>query len=215
MLRRRARGFTLVEVLIAMAITALVAALAYSGISTVLIGAEQLRTVSQRTRDLNRTLYLLDRDIRQFVARAVRDEFGDLQPALRGGDLALFPLTLTREGWHNSLDLPRSELQRVHYYLEDDELWRAYYPVLDRAVDVQLSRVRLMDGIESLEWRFLDSLESLRIDRDLVVDTRGWAQSWVAEPGGSQALAPPVALELSLELFDLGLIRRFYVLPVR
>lgn len=212
----RENGFTLVEVLIALAITAFVAAASYSGISSTLTGAQQLRSASERTRDLNRTLSLLSRDLRQFSNRSVRDEFGALQPALTGGPLAFYPLTLTRDGWSNSLRLPRSELQRVFYYIEDDALWRAYYPVLDRAVDAEPLRMQLLGGVKAMELRFLDVLENLEVDGDLVVDTRSWAQNWVADlTAGSAIPQPPVALELRLELDDFGEIRRLYELPTR
>ena len=211
--RARARyGFTLVEVLIALAITALVAAASYSGIATVLNAAEQLRVSAERTRDLERSFALLDRDLRHFVNRPVRDEFDQLQAGLSGGALAPYALSLTRDGWHNSLELPRSDLQRVHYYLEDESLWRAYNTLLEGAVDSGLQRVRLLDGVEALELRFLTRIEDLEIDRELAVDTRNWALSWVMEPGGRR-LDPPLAVELRLQLSDLGEIRRIHALP--
>lgn len=213
---RRAAGFTLIEVLIALAITAFVAAASYSGLATVLSGAEQLRAVSERTRDLNRALALLNRDLRQFIDRPVLDEFGELQPALSGGPLALFPLTLTRSGWHNSLQLPRSDMQRVQYYLEDGALWRAYYPILDRASDSRLLRVALLEGVDAMELRFLDSADSLGAGRDLTVDTRNWERNWIADTSAGGSLPePPAALELRLEMVDMGELRRLYVLPAR
>jgi general secretion pathway protein J len=211
------RGFTLIEVLIAMAITAFIAAAAYSGISGVLAGAEQLRVNGDRSRDIGRALFLLGRDLRQFVDRPVRDEFGNWQPSLAGGPLALFPLSLTRAGWHNTLQLPRSDLQRVHYYVEDGSLWRAYDARLDRSVELSVQRARLLDGVVELELRFLENVEVLSVDRDLVVDTRAWARNWVAETGASPTVlpVPPVAVELRLELEDIGYLRRLYVLPER
>jgi general secretion pathway protein J len=214
---RAPRGFTLIEVLIAMAITAFIAAAAYTGISTVLNGAEQLRVNGDRSRDIGRALFLLGRDLRQFVDRPVRDEFGNWQPSLAGGPLALFPLSLTRAGWHNSLQLPRSDLQRVHYYVEEGSLWRAYDTRLDRAVLVSVQRARLLDGVTELELRFLENVEALRVDRDLVVQTQNWARNWVAETGAALTAlpAPPVAVELRLELEDVGTLRRLYELPQR
>jgi general secretion pathway protein J len=209
----RQQGFTLIEVLIAVAISAIVAAASYSGIATVLNGSEQLRDAGDRTRDLNRAMGLLDRDLRQFVNRPVRDEFGDLQPALAGGPLAFFPLSLTREGWHNGLQQPRSDLQRVHYYLEEGALWRAYHLTLDRVVDVQPQRVRLLDGVDELELRFLGSVETLQVDRNMVIDTGPWERNWTSDPGGQSLPGPPAALELRLQLADLGELRRLYVLP--
>jgi general secretion pathway protein J len=212
----RESGFTLIEVLIALAITAFVAAASYTGISSVLSGAEQLRLTGERTRDINRAMSLLDRDLRQFSNRPVRDEFGQMQPALAGGPMALFPLSLTREGWHNSLGQPRSELQRVHYYLEEGSLWRGYYISLDRAVDAQKLEVEILSGVSDIELRFLESLQGLELSQNLEVDTRSWRRNWFAEVGASTALpAPPEALELRLVLEDLGEIRRLYALPPR
>ena len=210
---RRCRGFTLIEVLIALAITAFIAAAAYSGIATVLAAAGQLRAGGERAADINRALALLDRDLRQFVDRPVRDEYGELQPGLAGGPLAYFPLALTRGGWYNSRGLPRSELQRVHYYLEDGALWRAYYPVLDRGGNAERIEARLLDDVEELELRFLRDLETLRVDRDSVVDSATWERNWVPDRSAGAPLPPPLAVEVRLQLADLGALRRIYPLP--
>ena len=207
-------GFTLIEVLVALAITAFVAAAAYSGISGVLGGAEQLRASSVQNDELGRALALIDRDIRQFTPRAVRDEFGDAQPAISGGPLAWHLLSLTRAGWYNTQNLPRSDLQRVNYYLEDGALWRAYYPVLDRLSNTQRLEVRLLDDVEEFELRFLDSVEQLQVGRGGEIDTDNWPRNWVvdrSQPGA--ALPPPAAIELRLTVVDVGELRRLYVLP--
>ena len=86
-----AAGFTLVEVLIAMAITALISVVAYTGLSSALSGAESLRSASGRAHDINQTLALLSRDLRQVVNRPVVDEFGQVVPALMGGEMAREP----------------------------------------------------------------------------------------------------------------------------
>ena len=116
-------GFTLVEVLIAMAIIALISVVAYTGLSSALSGAESLRGASERTYDINQTWALLSRDLRQVVNRPIVDEFGQVVPALLGGEMAREPLALTRAGWHNSSAAPRSTLQRVRWWLEDERLW--------------------------------------------------------------------------------------------
>lgn len=210
----RPRGFTLVEVLIALAVTAFVAAAAYAGLSAVIDGVETTRAVARRTEDLNRAFMILSRDLRQFAPRPVRDEFGELEPALSGGPLAPFPLTLTRTGWHPSAEQPRSHLERVSYYLEDEALWRLSWPVLDRASSVEPVRVRLLDGVEGLELRFLDRLDRLTGGRGSAIDSRNWERSWIREVGvGTPLPTPPVALELRLELAGRGELRRLYALP--
>lgn len=209
----KARGFTLVEVLVALAVTAFVAAAAYAGVATVIAGVESTREVAERTASINRALALLSRDVRQFVDRGVRDEFGQEQPGMSGGRLARFPLTLTRAGWHNSAGQPRSNLERVAYVFEDGALWRLRYPVLDRAGSTQPARVLLLEDVEAVELRFLGDIAALRAGNATLVETRDWESSWVADvsqPGS--VLLPPAAVELRLELSDLGLLTRLYAL---
>ncbi len=211
----KSSGFTLVEVLIALAITAFVAAISYTGLSTVISGVESTRAVAERTWEVNRALMIVSRDLRHFIDRPVRDEFGEEEPALIGGRAARFMLSFTRSGWHNSAEHPRSNLQRVNYLWLEDSLWRESYPVLDRASATEPQRVLLLAGVTDLRLLFLDSPASLRPgDRGTQVDTRNWPENWVADtsqPGVE--LPPPVALELVIELEDLGELRSLHALP--
>ena len=93
--RPREAGFTLVEVLIAMAITAFVSVLSYQTLSTALVGIESARAESERLHEINRAFTVLSRDIRQLTNRPVRDEFGQVASAVSGGELARDPLRLT------------------------------------------------------------------------------------------------------------------------
>ena len=209
-----ARGFTLVEVLIAMAITTLISVVAYTGLSSALSGAESLRSASGRAHDINQTLAMLSRDLRQVVNRPVVDEFGQVVPALMGGEMAREPLALTRAGWHNSTAAPRSTLQRVRWWLEDERLWRGYFPVLDRTAGTEPVETAILEGVERFELRFLPTLSAVESDRNDVIDRRNWRDSWIADlsqPG--QMPSPPAAVEVLMEVAGLGELRRTYVLP--
>ena len=96
-----ARGFTLIEVLIAMGATLLIVSVAFATFTNLLSGIETLRSSGGQATELNRTWMLLGRDLRQFVNRPVRDEFGTLESAMIGGELADNSLSFTRVGWHN------------------------------------------------------------------------------------------------------------------
>lgn len=211
----RQRGFTLIEVLIALAITAVVATIAYTSLSTVISAIDSLRESARRSTEINRAWLILSRDMNQFVYRPVRDEFGATEPAMAGGPAARFMLSFTRAGWHNFSGQQRSTLERVNYRLADNALWRDSYPVLDRAGDTEPREVMLLDGVEYLELRFLGNLGELRTLRDSSdVDTRQWTESWAVDstvPGSDQP--PPAAVEVRLELEDLGEMRRLYALP--
>ena len=207
-------GFTLVEVLVAMAITALISVVAYGALSSALSGAESLRSAMVRSQDINQTLALLSRDIRQVVNRPISDEFDQRAPALSGGELSRYPLTLTRAGWHNSTGAPRSTLQRVSWWIEDDVLWRAHFPVLDRTPGTEAIETAMLEDVERFEVRFLPTINDMKSDRDDVIDDRNWRENWVldvSQPG--LELPTPAAIEIVLQLARLGEVRRLYVLP--
>jgi general secretion pathway protein J len=207
-------GFTLVEVLIAMAITAFVSVLSYQTLSTALAGIESARTESERLHEINRAFTVLSRDVRQMTNRPVRDEFGQMASAVSGGELARDPLRLTRSGWHNSTGAPRSTLQRVAYRLEEDKLLRLSYPVLDRTTAIEPTETVLIDGVEVFELRFLPSVNALEVDRNQVIDRRFWQENWVADVGFTDKIIdPPAAIEVRVILSDWGELERLYVMP--
>ena len=207
-------GFTLVEVLIAMAITAFVSVLSYQTLSTALAGIESARTESERLYEITRAFTVLSRDVRQMTNRPVRDEFGQMASAVSGGELARDPLRLTRSGWHNSTGAPRSTLQRVAYRLEEDKLLRLSYPVLDRTTAIEPTETVLIDGVEVFELRFLPSVNALEVDRNQVIDRRFWQENWVADVGFTDKIIdPPAAIEVRVILSDWGELERLYVMP--
>ncbi len=210
----RQRGFTLIEVLIALAITAFVATIAYSGLSAVISGVESTRATATATYELDRAMMILSRDLRQFIERPIRDEFGQVEPAMQGGPLARHLLSFTRAGWHNPNQHPRSNLQRVNYLVEEGALWRESYAVLDRVSDSKPQRVRLLDGVQEIRIGFLSSLNGVERGNDgKTLDTRNWAENWVIDtsiPGVD--LPAPAAIEIRLELEGWGELTRLYEL---
>lgn len=208
------RGFTLIEVLIAMAITAFVSLLSYQTLSTALTGIDSARSESDRLHEINRAFNVLSRDIRLISNRPVRDEFGMLASAVSGGELARDPLRLTRSGWHNSTGAPRSTLQRVAYRLEEDRLLRLTYPVLDRTTAIEPTETVLIEDVEELAFRFLPSVNVVEVNRDQTIDRRFWQDNWVADVGFTDKLIePPAAIEVRITLSDWGELERLYVMP--
>ncbi|MFT6051830.1 MAG: general secretion pathway protein J [Halioglobus sp.] len=213
---RSSVGFTLIEVLISLAITAFVGAIAYSGLSSVISGVESTRVVAAQSYRLNRALMIVSRDLRQFVPRSIRDEFGEVESAMVGGPLSRSLLSFTRTGWHNPNQRPRSNLQRINYIVEDEALWRESYAVLDRAGDSKPQRVRLLKGVEEITIGFLASFTQLEAgDNDSGIDTSDWADNWIADTGTlGAAIDPPLAIEIRFTLVEgAGEITRLYTLP--
>lgn len=195
---RNCGGFTLLELLVALSIFALLAAMAYGGLNTVMKARAATDAQALRLSQLQYTFFWLGRDIEQTVNRTVRDEYGDPQPALRGIELGDYRLALTRGGWRNPVHRPRSTLQRVAYGLRDDQLLRVYWNVLDRAPDSQPVENVLLDGVERLELRYLDAKKE-------------WHDDWPAAVTGAAAnTAPPLAVEVTIETKQEGRITRLF-----
>lgn len=153
-LPNRLLGFTLIELLVALAIFAVIVVMAYGGLNTVLQVHSHLEQQGTQLAQLQIAFTWLERDLEQIIDRPIRDEYGDKQPAIQG---TLHQLELTRAGWRNPAQQPRSTLQRVAYQLEDKILWRSYWQMLDRAQDSRPLKVDLSSNITELKLRYLDS----------------------------------------------------------
>ncbi|MDP6993141.1 MAG: type II secretion system minor pseudopilin GspJ [Woeseiaceae bacterium] len=194
----RQRAFTLIEVLVAMAVFAVLAGFAYSTLGQTLLSAEILNERMDRLQALQRTMRLLTDDLQQLAPRPIRDELGDnLRPALDTGFQSGFALELTRSGWSNPIVLPRSTQQRAAYRIEDGELIRFHWYTLDRTLSNEPVSVTLLDGVEGLQFRFL-------------VDNNDYTEQWppLNLPGAVGARERPRAVEVTLLLEEEGEIRR-------
>ncbi|MBT5218344.1 MAG: type II secretion system minor pseudopilin GspJ [Woeseia sp.] len=155
---RRQCGFTLLEVLVAMALFALMAAMAYGTLNQTLLSADILSDRMNRLQALQRTVRMLSDDLQQLAPRPVRDELGDnYGPSLSTAFQSGFALELTRGGWNNPMVLPRSTMQRAAYRIEDDALLRYHWNVLDRTLSNEPIVVTLLEGVESLRFRFFQT----------------------------------------------------------
>jgi general secretion pathway protein J len=198
----RARGFTLLELLIAIAIFALLGLATYRMLDSVLRTDSATRAHEQQLRELVRAIAAFERDVLQVVVRPVRDPFGDPRPALLGEEADNAALELTRVGWRNPLGRVRASVQRVRWQLSGEQWQRRYWNVLDQAQDSQPQVQQALDGVTRMRLRYLDGAGS-------------WHGSW-PPPGtsGTDALEElPYALELIVEHRRYGELRRLLRLP--
>jgi general secretion pathway protein J len=201
-MKRGARGFTLIELLAAIAIFAVMALMAYGGLSAVLKARVAIETSLSRTAEIQKAIYRLQSDFELARARPIRDEYGDLQPAFvsreEGRDDAR--IEFTRGGRRNPSLQRRSALERVAYGLKDGKLIRYHWTTLDRAQDDSLLEIPLLNSVESISWRFLDA-------------QRAWQSSWPPRNTlntEGQAERLPLAVELTIETQDWGEIRYLF-----
>ena len=190
-------GFTLIEVLVAMAIFAVLSALAYMTLGQTLSNSDMLTERMDRLQSVQRTMSLLSTELLQAAPRSVRGDLGDAQPALLSAFGAEFALQLTHNGWPNSAGVPRSTQQRTAYRIEDDELVRYHWNVLDRTANNIAVATVLLDNIESLTFRFLQH-------------NGEWTEQWppTSSQSSSDSNQLPRAVTIVLVLPDEGELTR-------
>jgi len=192
------RAFTLIEVLVSLAIFGILAALAYGALGQTLAASELLNDRMGRLQALQRTVRLVSEDFLQLAPRPVRNELGDSLSASLSTDFQSgFALELTRGGWSNPVVLPRSTLQRVAYRIEENELIRYHWRVLDRTFSNEPISVPMLDGVESILFRFLQA-------------NGEWTEQWPPnnQAGSGRVRLRPRAVEVILTLESEGQITR-------
>lgn len=179
-------GFTLLEILIAMAVFAIMSVMAYSGLHVLLDARADTSRRSGHLADLQISLYLLGEDLAQAVSRPVRDEYGMEDFGMRGGaNSELLTLTRSIPAW--SSHQAGSRLQRISYRFEKGSLYRMSWTILDRTQQSEYRRRKLID-LKQVRLRFFD---------------QDWSDDW------SSAHAPK-ALEIVFTIDGLGDVKRLF-----
>ena len=207
---RRVRGFTLIDLLVALSITALIMAIAYGGLGALSKQADSNRGTMLRLRQVQLAMDIVSRDFAQLEPRPVRDGLGAvISPALLAGPDNVPPIQFTRGGWSNPLGSTRSTEERVAYSLEDDKLVRSWWPELDGQAQVVPAKEVLLTGVRSITFQYMDAASKSFQDIWPPTQTALPAASTHAQTVIAQAgIALPVAVSVTVTLKDLGAITR-------
>ena len=197
------QGFTLLELLIASIVFAIMAIMAYGGLDNVMDNSKSSQQALSRLQQVQQSISIINRDFSQLIPRAVRDEYGNAVPALSAGENIDNIIEFTRGGRSNPANLLRSTLVRVAYQFDDEKLVRLQWPQLDNAPGTEARKTTLIDNMEDVTVRFLDQ-------------NAEWQEEWpplntsTGSSGGNTAEL--VAIEIVLQLTDWGDIRRLYAM---
>ncbi|GAA4502594.1 type II secretion system minor pseudopilin GspJ [Pseudaeromonas paramecii] len=191
-----AKGFTLLEVLLAIAIFASMSLAAYQVLQGVLRNDEVTRTQVSRMGEVQRAFAVLARDFQQAVPRPVRVSGEASTEVIRvnaaelqsEGDAVAFVHT----GWLNpGAQLPRSNLQWVGFRLMEGKLQRLSYLFPDPVIGTEPQEASLLSRVTGFKLRYWQNR---------------WLESW------SDTSRLPTGIEVTLELEDYGSIRRVFTL---
>jgi general secretion pathway protein J len=199
-------GFTLLELIVALFVTAVMFAVGYGALMQAVAQRDGITQTQSRLAEMQRALRIIANDIAQTTPRPVRDGIGNTQlPALQSEDGSGALLSLTRGGEGQALASGRTTLRRVQYRLEDGQLVRLSWPVLDPVQGLEPRRRELLSQVDRVELRYLQ--------------TDGqWQRTWPnvtlvgAEPRRLDRNRPQ-AVEVVIETRDMGRLMRLIEIP--
>lgn len=201
----RQHGFTLMEVLIAVSITAVIGLGVWQVMSSVVTSRDRVDAVSEEFEGLQKTFLLLERDLRQVVSRPIRNIYGDYEPAITSQGEA-FELRVTHQGWRNPLGKQRSDIQRSAWEFTGDEVRRRYWVMLDQPQEEKSQDQLLLSNVTDFTVRFMD-------------ENRNWQDAWpppdqgIPSGPGVPVIPLPMAVEVTLEHDRFGELSRLFLMP--
>lgn len=197
---RRARGFTLLEVLVAAFVTAMALTLGYGAINQVLTQRDRVHDIQRNIDALQRTVRMLASDFSQADGRMVRDPLGrGFEAAFRADSRTGPTVTFTRAGRITFAADTRGSLERVEYLLDGDKLVRRSWPVLDRTQSTTPTQRVLMSGVRAFSLRFM-------------APDQTWLTQW-PRLEETRLNTRPIAVEITVDTNDFGKILRLVEVP--
>ena len=197
------RGFTLVEILVALLVFSVVALISARLLSQSIDNQANLQDRGQRLAEIHRAMRVVQRDLLQLSRRKVRNEGGDALPALVISNEGA--IEFTRVGWRNPLGQPRSEVQRVGYRWQDEALLRGYWLTLDRGYDDEPAYQTLLKNVRDVEFFAVDQLNNEHKYWPLDLDGAD------ASPQNEELYLTAIVVRLDIAPF--GLVERIWRVP--
>lgn len=194
-------GFTLIEIMVAMAIMALIGVGALKVLDEATKSSDSIKRNGDRLNNVQRAFMFISDDMQQLTLRQIRDEFGDKVASMKSDLQSSTPyISFTKLGRRNPAQLPRSNLEHLIYSIEDKVLYRTSYTYADgMSADNALKRP-ILNEVEKMKVTFFDGEE--------------WGDYWPVIDGNEDGAVAelPVAVKMNLTLSDYGDIERLYVL---
>lgn len=193
-------GFTLIEVLIALMVFAIIAAITSSAMYYAFNTRSKINHYADRLAQLQLAVNLLDQDTDQIINRPVRGNEMRAFPAFIGtSDYIEF----TRAGVVNPHQLARrSTLKRIAILCQNNQLIRRSWLQLDSPDRQRYEDRSILDNLKTCAFSFIDK-------------NKHSYNEWLAEALTSdQSRQPfPPVIQLDIELMDWGKINLIFLVP--
>ncbi|HES75903.1 MAG TPA: type II secretion system protein GspJ [bacterium] len=195
-MNRAPHGFTLLELLVAMAIFAFIGIMAYGGLAAMIKNSEGSRGAREQLAEVQRGLRVLDDDLSMVINRPVRDGLGSPHLALMSGRDGSTLLEFTRTARVREGFAP-SPFSRIRYRLEGEAWLRDEWNPPDAAQLEPDQVITLWPNVAQVNFRFLEDGQ----------DMATWP------PANAQNMSLPQAISMQLLLKDGREITQVLLLP--
>ena len=195
--RRSPQGFTLIEVLVSIAIFASLSVAAYQVVAQVQRSNALSQEKTQRLNEIQRAIVMMDNDFRQIALRRTRTNGeGPASKLIFWSDYLLDSdakgVMFARLGWRNpQQQFPRGEVTKVGYRIKDETLQRVWWRYPDTPVGQEGIVTPLLADVTAFDIRFYNGSE--------------WTNEW------ESTTELPKALSVVISLQDYGDITRTYL----
>ncbi|MDB5887997.1 MAG: hypothetical protein JWM03_869 [Rhodocyclales bacterium] len=190
-------GLTLIELLVALVVMAVLGIMSWRGIDSALNSREHIVEVSQRWQKLSRGFSLIEHNFLQIAERDVSTS----TPALASNGLPGFQLQKLPDGQQRLIYWRMDSVQGARlagFRLDGDKLmllrWTHNMPV--PAAQDNISAEKLIEGVRNVRWEAMAS-------------NGQWTDTW---PPQAQAGGLPIGLRLDMDIDDVGHIQRLFAL---
>ena len=197
------RGFTLIEVLIALTIFAVMSALAYRGLTSILDARDRVAQENRKWREISIFFARLEADLVNAVPRDIRNSNNLTESAFIGN--ATFARETEAQLMFTRMGLPGAAgtlaaPQRLGYRLKQGSIEELVWPVLDQGQRTVPSVYPLLTGVNALRLRYLDYANQ-------------WRDTWpLLSSGAAPVTRLPKAVEVALTLDSGETITRLLLL---
>ena len=189
-------GFTLIEVLLAIAIFAMISLASFSIFDGVIKSESVSKEKMQRLNDVQSAWLVIERDFLQIAQRSIRIEgeaplSGFIHTSSHTFSSNNQAIAFVRHGWINpGLLIPRSDVQSVAYRIEDNNLERLHYNFVDAVAGEEPKVRKLLSQIDAFDIEYFYN--------------RQWQKELIKEQ-------MPQAINIILTTKDIGVISRKFL----
>jgi general secretion pathway protein J len=196
-MKHRERGFTLLEILIALFIFTLLSFMLISALRTVINAESRAEAKALRLRQLQMTFLLMSRDIEQALDRPIINADGKTEAGFVGKKNGF---QFTHTGFANTTGVARrSSLQRTGYLWNESVVYRRTWPVLDQAPETKEQRRPLLMNVTEAQFQYLDNEGHFK-------------DKWPIDEANPSL---PRGVRIHFTIAQWGKITQLYLIPVR